>query len=63
MSTLTAESILRLVEQLPSAERIQLNQLLARRQAESAKANSMKNSSSRGQSRSNPNAQKSQNLS
>jgi len=38
MSTLTAESILKLIEQLPSAERIRLNRLLARRQAESAKA-------------------------
>jgi hypothetical protein len=38
MSTLTAESILRLIEQLPSAERIRLNRLLARRQAESANA-------------------------
>ena len=37
MSTLTAESILRLIEQLPSVERIRLNQLLARRQAEFAK--------------------------
>lgn len=38
MSTLTAESILRLIEQLPSTERVRLNRLLARRQAESAKA-------------------------
>lgn len=38
MSTLTAESILKLIEQLPSTERIRLNQLLARRQAESAEA-------------------------
>jgi uncharacterized protein DUF5678 len=38
MSTLTAESILRLIEQLPSAERIRLDRLLARRQAESAEA-------------------------
>jgi hypothetical protein len=38
MSTLTAESILRLIEQLPSAERIRLNRLLARGQAESANA-------------------------
>lgn len=38
MSTLTAESILTLIEQLPSTERIRLNQLLAGRQAESAKA-------------------------
>src|SRR5262249_31574175 len=34
MSTLTAESILRLIEQLPSTERIRLNRLLARRQAD-----------------------------
>lgn len=32
MSTMTAESILTLIEQLPSTERIRLNQLLARRQ-------------------------------
>lgn len=38
MSTLTAESILTLIEQLPWTERIRLNQLLARRQAESADA-------------------------
>jgi hypothetical protein len=38
MSALTAESILRLIEQLPSTERIRLNRLLARRQAESATA-------------------------
>jgi len=38
MSTLTAESILRLIEQLPSTERIRLNRLLARRQVESATA-------------------------
>lgn len=38
MSTLTAESILTLIEQLPSTERTRLNHLLARRQAESAKA-------------------------
>jgi hypothetical protein len=38
MSTLTAESILRLIEQLPSTERIRLNHLLGRRQTESAKA-------------------------
>ena len=42
MSTITAESILTLIEQLPSTERIRLNQLLARRQtlqeAEPAKA-------------------------
>ena len=38
MSTLTAESILKLIDQLPSTERVRLNQLLARRQAESATA-------------------------
>ncbi len=42
MSTMTAESILRLIEQLPSTERARLNQLLARQQnqpaAEPAKA-------------------------
>jgi len=38
MSTLTAESILTLIEQSPLTERIRLNQLLARRQAESPKA-------------------------
>jgi hypothetical protein len=38
MSTLTAESILTLIEQLPSTERIRLNQLLARRRAESVEA-------------------------
>jgi len=42
MSTMTAENILRLIEQLPSTERVRLNQLLARRQtqqeAEPAKA-------------------------
>jgi len=32
MSTMTAESILTLIEQLPSTERIRLNQLLARHQ-------------------------------
>src|SRR5215510_2499391 len=40
MSTLTAESILKLIEQLPSTERVRLNQLLAQRQAEFAKAKS-----------------------
>ena len=38
MSTLTAESILKLIDQLPSTERARLNQLLARRQAEPAEA-------------------------
>ena len=38
MSTLTAESILKLIEQLPTTELIRLNQLLAWKQAESAKA-------------------------
>jgi hypothetical protein len=38
MSTLTAESILKLIEQLPPTERIRLNQLLAWKQAESAQA-------------------------
>lgn len=38
MSTMTAETILTLIEQLPSTERIRLRQLLARRQAESAEA-------------------------
>jgi hypothetical protein len=38
MSTLTAESILKLIEQLPPTERIRLNQLLAWKQAEFAKA-------------------------
>jgi hypothetical protein len=38
MSTLTAESILTLIEQSPSTERIRLSQLLARRQAKYAKA-------------------------
>jgi hypothetical protein len=38
MSTLTAESILKLIEQLPPTERNRLNQLLAWKQAESAKA-------------------------
>jgi hypothetical protein len=35
MSAMTAENILTLIEQLPSSERIRLDQLLARRQAES----------------------------
>jgi hypothetical protein len=39
MSTLTAESILRLIEQLPPTELIRLNQLLAGKQAEFLKAN------------------------
>ena len=38
MSTLTAESILKMIEQLPPTERIRLNQILAWKQAESAKA-------------------------
>jgi hypothetical protein len=38
MSTLTAESILKLIEQLPPTELIRLNQLLAWKQAEFAKA-------------------------
>jgi hypothetical protein len=38
MSTLTAESILKLIEQLPPTELIRLNQLLAGKQAESTKA-------------------------
>jgi hypothetical protein len=32
MSTMTAENILTLIEQLPSTERVRLNKLLARRQ-------------------------------
>jgi len=38
MSTLTAESVLKMIEQLPPTERIRLNQLLAWKQAEFAKA-------------------------
>jgi Family of unknown function (DUF5678) len=42
MSTMTAENVLRLIEQLPSTERIRLKELLARRrtlqEAEPAKA-------------------------
>jgi hypothetical protein len=38
MSTLTAESILKLIEQLPPTELIRLNQLLAGKQAEFLKA-------------------------
>ena len=38
MSTLTTESILKLIEQLPPTERIRLNQLMSWRQAESPKA-------------------------
>jgi hypothetical protein len=38
MSTLTAESVLKMIEQLPLTERIRFNQLLAWKQAEFAKA-------------------------
>ena len=38
MSTMTAENILKLIEQLPSTERIRLNQLLGHREAAPAKA-------------------------
>lgn len=38
MSTITAENILTLIEQLPSTERIRLNQLLGQREAAPAKA-------------------------
>ena len=37
MSTITAESVLTLIEQLPSTERVRLNQLLGRREAVPAK--------------------------
>jgi hypothetical protein len=38
MSTLTAESILTLIEQLPPTERVRLNRLLERQQAEAAES-------------------------
>ncbi len=38
MSTITAENILKLIEQLPSTERIRLNQLLGQREPAPAKA-------------------------
>jgi hypothetical protein len=38
MSTITAENILKLIEQLPSTERIRLNHLLGQREAAPVKA-------------------------